>query len=113
MNRPLVDARYPEYLAERARGKVTGHRWQDVKAEAYRRHPQMADPERKAAARAALDAFVAGYHLAELRKSLGLTQTEVAAVLGVTQARISQIERGRVEVDGVGDVAVVCRGARR
>lgn len=80
---------------------MTGHRWQDVKAEAYRRNPRMADPARKAAARAALDAFVAGYHLVELRKSLGLTQTEVAAVLGVTQARISQIARGRVESMGL------------
>ncbi|MEU8136976.1 helix-turn-helix domain-containing protein [Streptodolium elevatio] len=76
---------------------MTARRWQDVKADAYRLSPQMADPDVLAAAQTATAAYIAGYHLAELRKSLGLTQSEVAAVLGVTQARISQIERGRVE----------------
>jgi DNA-binding XRE family transcriptional regulator len=72
-------------------------RWQDVKAEAHRRHPELADPARQAAARAELDAYVAGYHLKELRKSLGKTQAEVAAALGVSQSRISQIENGDIE----------------
>jgi transcriptional regulator with XRE-family HTH domain len=40
---------------------------------------------------------VAGYHLKELRKSLGRTQAEVAAALGVSQSRISQIENGDLE----------------
>lgn len=75
----------------------TGRRWQDVKAEAHRRHPELADPERRAEARAELDAYVAGYHLKELRKSLGKTQAEIAQVLGVSQARISQIENGNIE----------------
>jgi predicted XRE-type DNA-binding protein len=57
--------------------------------------PGADDPERLAAAEAAIDAYVAGHHLAELRKLVGLTQAEIAAVLGVSQSRISDIERGR------------------
>ena len=37
----------------------TGRRWQDVKAEAHRRNPDLADPQRQAKARAELD----GHHL--------------------------------------------------
>ena len=72
-------------------------RWEDVKAEAHQLHPDLADPARRAAAHAELDAHVAGYHLKELRKSLGRTQAEVAAALGVSQSRISQIENGDLE----------------
>jgi DNA-binding XRE family transcriptional regulator len=73
------------------------HRWQDVKAEAHRLHPDMADPAVQAQADAQLDAQIAGYHLKELRKALGKTQGEVAAVLGVSQSRVSQIENGNLE----------------
>lgn len=72
-------------------------RWEDVKADAHRLNPALTDPARRAAASAELDAYVAGYHLKELRKSLGKTQAEVAAALGVSQSRISQIEHGDVE----------------
>jgi len=34
--------------------------------------------------------------LAERRKTLGLSQTEVAERMGVTKSRISQIERGEI-----------------
>lgn len=37
--------------------------WRDVKAEAHRLYPQMADPAVQARARAELDAYVAGHHL--------------------------------------------------
>lgn len=37
----------------------TGRRWQDIKAEAHRRNPELAAPERQAQARAELDAYVA------------------------------------------------------
>lgn len=56
----------------------------------------MADPERQAKARAELDTYVAGHHLRELRKAVGKTQAELAKVLGVSQARISQIENGKI-----------------
>ncbi|MET9516818.1 helix-turn-helix transcriptional regulator [Streptomyces sp. NPDC002994] len=72
-------------------------RWQDVKAEAHRRNPEMSDPQLQARADATLDAQIAGYHLRELRKLVGKTQGEVAAVLGVSQSRISQIENGDID----------------
>ncbi|MFG3440960.1 helix-turn-helix domain-containing protein [Nonomuraea sp. NPDC047897] len=75
----------------------TARRWQDVKAEAHRRHPELTDPGRQAKARAELDAYVAGHHLRELRKAIGKTQAEVAQILGVSQSRISQIENGNIE----------------
>jgi len=37
-----------------------------------------------------------GHQLAETRKQLGLAQKDIAAVLGVSIARISQIEHGEV-----------------
>lgn len=78
---------------------TTGRRWQNVKDEAHRRHPEMTDPRRKARARARAehDAYVAGHHLKELRKAVGKTQAELAQVLGVSQSRISQIENGKIE----------------
>ncbi|MFD8558953.1 helix-turn-helix domain-containing protein [Streptosporangium canum] len=72
-------------------------RWQEVKAEAHRLHPELATPGRQAAAEAELDAYVAGYHLKELRKSLGKTQADVAAALGISQSRVSQIENGDLD----------------
>ncbi|MEU8383401.1 helix-turn-helix domain-containing protein [Streptosporangium sp. NPDC048865] len=72
-------------------------RRQEVKAEAHRLHPEPATPERQAAAEAEPDAYVAGYHLKELRRSLGKTQVEVAAALGISQSRVSQIENGDLD----------------
>ncbi len=39
----------------------SARRWEDVRAEAHRRNPEKATPERRAKARADLDAYVAGY----------------------------------------------------
>jgi transcriptional regulator with XRE-family HTH domain len=39
-----------------------------------------------------------GLRLAQLRKARGFTQTEIAEGLGVTQAHISEYERGRVNL---------------
>ncbi|MEU5876271.1 XRE family transcriptional regulator [Spirillospora sp. NPDC047279] len=75
----------------------TGRRWQDIKAEAHRRNPELAAPARQAQARADLDASVAGHHLKELRKAIGKAQAEVAQTLGVAQSRVSQIENGDLE----------------
>jgi DNA-binding XRE family transcriptional regulator len=41
-------------------------------------------------------AYIDGYRLTERRKTLGLSQTEVADRMGVTKSRVSQIERGEV-----------------
>ncbi|MFF7248277.1 helix-turn-helix domain-containing protein [Embleya sp. NPDC008237] len=73
-------------------------RRQDVKADAHRVDPTLADPGVRSRARADLDAYVVGFHLKELRKALGKTQAEVAAVLGVSQSRVfSQIETGDLD----------------
>ena len=37
------------------------------------------------------------HRLAEIRESLGLTQQALAILMGVSQARVSQIERGELE----------------
>src|SRR5262245_13360231 len=89
--------RLPHRAGQGGRPMNTGRNWQDVKADAHRRYPELTDPERKARARAALDAYVAGHHLKELRKAVGKTQQELARALGVSQSRISQIENGKIE----------------
>lgn len=42
-----------------------------------------------------------GHQLAETRKRLGRTQREIAAALGVTISRISQIEHGETSFEGI------------
>jgi transcriptional regulator with XRE-family HTH domain len=45
-----------------------------------------------------------GHQLVQLRKNTGVTQAQVAAVMGVSQALVSQIEHGKVtEVDTIRD----------
>lgn len=51
--------------------------------------------------RARTEAWVSAYHLAEERKRLGLTQREVADLMGVTPGRVSQIENGDLDVNEV------------
>ncbi|MQY15047.1 putative antitoxin HigA2 [Streptomyces sp. RB5] len=72
-------------------------RWQDVKAEAHRRHPELHDPRLRERADAELDAQIAGFHLRELRRLVGKTQADVAAAIEVSQSRISQIENGDLD----------------
>ncbi|PSK95800.1 helix-turn-helix protein [Haloactinopolyspora alba] len=71
-------------------------------------HPEEAkrdiSPEALAEARAQLDAEVAAYHLAEIRKAQGRTQTELAKEMGVSQKRISILESAdlaHTEVDTI------------
>jgi DNA-binding XRE family transcriptional regulator len=52
-----------------------------------------AEAERR---RKALMAHQSGHRLAEERKRHGLTQAQLAEVMGVTPGRVSQIERGEV-----------------
>jgi len=75
--------------------------WNDVKAKGRAVDPRLAD-ERTAAKSLASErhaAYVRGHQLAEIRKSIGLTQVEVAELLGFSQARVSKIERG--EISGI------------
>jgi DNA-binding XRE family transcriptional regulator len=73
--------------------------WEDVKRRMRAQRPDMSDEEWEAGeklARIATDAYVLGYHLRELREKLGLTQAQVAARLGMSQARVSQVEHGEI-----------------
>ncbi|TDB92606.1 helix-turn-helix transcriptional regulator [Actinomadura sp. 7K534] len=49
-----------------------------------------------AEARKRNQAYIDGHRLAERRKAIGLSQSEVADRMGVTKSRVSQIERGEV-----------------
>ncbi|MGP3960486.1 helix-turn-helix domain-containing protein [Nonomuraea sp. 3N208] len=76
-------------------------KWSEVKAKARELDPR-SDTDREAgreAARARREAYQRGYQLSEMRKSMGVTQAELAEALGVSQARISRIENG--EVSGI------------
>lgn len=52
------------------------------------------DPARRARMDKTRKAYDALLHLADLRRSRGLTQAELASTLGVSQPNISKIERG-------------------
>lgn len=68
-------------------------RWQDIRAE----HVERAGGEDAVrAGKEEMLAVVTGRRLAELRRSLGLTQQQVADRMGVTKGRVSQIERGQI-----------------
>lgn len=61
-------------------------------------------PQALTEARAQLDADVAAYQLAEIRKAQGRTQTQVADYMGVSQKRVSAIESAdlaKTEVDTI------------
>jgi DNA-binding XRE family transcriptional regulator len=71
--------------------------WRDVKAKAQESDPTWDVPERtarRARMREEMLATVSGAQLAEIRKQLGLTQSQLAEATGLSQARISQIENG-------------------
>lgn len=67
------------------------------------------DPKRvEELARMQLDR-VRAYQLAQVRKALGLNQTDVAASMGISQARVSKIERGALETAQVGTLQAYVR----
>ena len=80
-------------------------RWEETKRQVRELNPDWDTPERVAAreqGRAALRAEHRGHQLAQLRRNTGLTQVQVATAMGVSQARVSQIEHGKVtEVDAI------------
>lgn len=55
------------------------------------------DEKKVAGERDRLRAVTRAHRLAEIRREQGLTQTQVAQVLNISQARVSKIERGDVE----------------
>lgn len=57
------------------------------------------DPERSRRideAKQHAEGEIASYRLAELRKSLGVTQVELAEMIGKSQSAVSQIEHGEI-----------------
>lgn len=69
--------------------------WQDVRAQA--RATGKLDEARVAAIGAMLRAEVRAHRLSEIRRAYGLDQSEVAERIGVSQPRISRIERGELD----------------
>ena len=55
------------------------------------------DPKAVAAHKERMLAEIRAYRLRELREALALTQTELARTLGISQKRVSEIERGEVD----------------
>lgn len=73
--------------------------WQDVRAKARSADPDWDSPERVEGRRRIRDemlASISGAKLADIRKQLGMTQVQLARATGLSQARISQIERGEM-----------------
>ncbi|MEU1985295.1 helix-turn-helix domain-containing protein [Nocardia sp. NPDC019395] len=81
--------------------------WEDIKAEAHARG--LIDPGGMAAARAEIDSAQRAYRLAQVRKSQARTQVEIAQEMGVSQARVSNIERGDISHAELGTLAAYVR----
>jgi DNA-binding XRE family transcriptional regulator len=68
-------------------------RWSDIRSE----HVERAGGEQAVGAgKQELLATVVGHRLAEIRRTRGLTQQQVAERMGVTKGRVSQIEQGKI-----------------
>ncbi|GAD83564.1 helix-turn-helix transcriptional regulator [Nocardia asteroides NBRC 15531] len=76
-------------------------KWTDVKARARQQDPRSEAEQTAGALRAdeRHESYLRGHQLAEIRKAMGMTQVALAEALGVTQARVSKIERG--EISGI------------
>lgn len=79
--------------------------WDEAKrrAEATRRaagHPVRTDADRAAGQRR-LDDEIHAWRLAEVRRNRSLTQREVAEAMGVSGPRVSDVERGNLDVVSV------------
>lgn len=70
-------------------------RWKDVRAQAV--DAGLIDEAPVSELRARLRADVRAHRLAEIRQAFGLDQGALAQRLGVSQSRISRIERGELD----------------
>jgi DNA-binding XRE family transcriptional regulator len=68
-------------------------KWSDIRPEIV---ANSGGEEAVTEARRRHQTYIDGHRLTERRKSLGLSQTDVADRMGVTKSRVSQIERGEV-----------------
>ena len=69
--------------------------WRDVRAEAMA--TGRLDEAGIAKYRRRLSAEVRAHRLSEIRETSGLNQTDIANRLGVSQSRVSRIERGDID----------------
>jgi DNA-binding XRE family transcriptional regulator len=69
------------------------HEWADVERDLF---PE-GDEDEVSELEGELRAQVRAYKLVEIRRARHLTQQQVAAVLGVSKARVSQIEHGQAD----------------
>lgn len=85
------------------------HKWSDIRAE----HVERAGGEEAVAEGVKrLKVWAHAHLLAEKRKNFGLTQAEVGRRMGVSKARVSQIERGEVSTVSVLSRYVEALGGR-
>lgn len=73
--------------------------WKDIRAEAVKRD---LDSSRADASRKGLHEAVKAQRLADIRKAHGHRQSDVAALMGVSQARVSKLESGDLSHTEVG-----------
>ncbi|MFB9234657.1 XRE family transcriptional regulator [Plantactinospora siamensis] len=79
--------------------------WGEAKRRAAEARRAAGQPTRTDADRAAgqrrIDDEIRAYRLAEIRRNRSLTQRDVAEVMGVSGPRVSDVERGRLDVVSV------------
>lgn len=83
-----------------------GRSWTDVKADKQARDRAAGRDIETAQTRAreATHAYILGYRLAQLRTQAGVSQAELAARMGISQPRVSQLEQGdlgQMELDTI------------
>lgn len=84
---PGASARNPAVPSDAAASKVDGRSWEQVRSELGLNTAEVARH------RTRFEADGRAYRLAEIRKHRRITQQDLAGTLGVSQSRVSQIER--------------------
>ncbi|MFK7602341.1 type II toxin-antitoxin system RelE/ParE family toxin [Deinococcus sp. SM5_A1] len=93
---PVAEKRYAQWLASwRRGGDMKAENWKAVRAGAVA--DGRIDEKRVTELKAAALAQVRAHRLAEVRSASGLTQEELSRRLGISQSRVSRIERGDLE----------------
>ena len=79
-------------------GSKSTVKWKDVKKKVA------TPPQRLAAARKKTLEHIRALRLAELREEHGMTQSQLAVVMKVSQPRVSKLERGEVDATEVATI---------
>ncbi|MFI9315020.1 helix-turn-helix domain-containing protein [Streptomyces althioticus] len=90
----MAELHEPRFFEDRRAGQMNPGSMDDLTADITREKRERID-----AIKAEMIDAERGHELASLRKAQGLTQTQVAKAMGVTQGRVSQIERGAARLD--------------